>query len=137
MLQQEYRDDAIKIYLTGFIKLMGEMENYPVRSQIRSFIIAFIVVTPRLWDRCARPSSPLSMIPNFTPIFVGLGIMPSQHPARPRHHMIGSIALGLVVDDTVHFGEVSSKDGIRSFYRVRNYETVLEAGARLPSQASS
>ena len=130
-LQEEYQDDAVKIHLTGFIKLMGEMEDYLVRSQIRSFIIAFIVVTLMLWGLLRSVKLALfSMIPNFTPIFVGLGIMPLLNiPLDPGTTMIGSIALGLVVDDTVHFlvrfrRKMVSGRSIESGI----YETVLEAG---------
>ena len=71
-----------------------------------------------------------SMIPNFTPIFVGLGIMPLLNiPLDPGTTMIGSIALGLVVDDTVHFlvrfrRKMASGRSIESGI----HETVLEAG---------
>ena len=130
-LQEEYRDDAIKIYLTGFIKLMGEMENYLVRSQIRSFIIAFIVVTLMLWGLLRSVKLALfSMIPNFTPIFIGLGIMPLLNiPLDPGTTMIGSIALGLVVDDTVHF-LVRFRRKMQSGRSIESgiHETVLEAG---------
>jgi hypothetical protein len=44
------------------------------------------------------------MIPNFIPVFVGLAIMSALGiPLDPGTVMIGAIALGLVVDDTVHF----------------------------------
>ena len=104
-LAEGYQREDLKVHLTGFIKLMGEMEAYLIQSQVRSFLIAFVVVTLMLGFLLRAGKLALfSMIPNFTPIIVGLGLMPSLNiPLDPGTVMIGSIALGLVVDDTVHF----------------------------------
>ena len=46
----------------------------------------------------------LSMIPNLTPIILGLLIMYVAHiPLDMFTLLIGSIAIGLAVDDTIHF----------------------------------
>lgn len=45
-----------------------------------------------------------SMIPNFLPILMGLGLMGALDlPLDMMSMLVGSIALGLAVDDTVHF----------------------------------
>jgi len=45
-----------------------------------------------------------SMIPNFLPILVGLGVMGAlDFPLDAMSILVGSIAIGLAVDDTVHF----------------------------------
>jgi len=44
------------------------------------------------------------MIPNFLPILMGLGLMGALNlPLDMMSMLAGTIALGLVVDDTVHF----------------------------------
>jgi hypothetical protein len=44
------------------------------------------------------------MIPNFLPILMGLGLMGALDlPLDMMSMLVGSIALGLAVDDTVHF----------------------------------
>ena len=44
------------------------------------------------------------MIPNFLPILVGLGVMGMLGlPLDAMSILVGSIAIGLAVDDTVHF----------------------------------
>ncbi len=44
------------------------------------------------------------MIPNLTPIVITLGVMPLLNiPLDAFTLLIGSIALGLAVDDTIHF----------------------------------
>jgi len=46
----------------------------------------------------------ISMIPNLTPIILGLFIMYIDHiPLDMFTLLIGSIAIGLAVDDTIHF----------------------------------
>ena len=45
-----------------------------------------------------------SLIPSFLPILIGLGLMGTLDlPLDMMSMLVGSIALGLAVDDTVHF----------------------------------
>ena len=104
-IQEQYNSKDLTVQLTGFIVLMAKMETYLLDSQIRSLICAFTVITLmmlillRSW-RLAL----FSMIPNIIPIFMGLSFMTSiDIDLDPGTVMIGSIVMGLVVDDTVHF----------------------------------
>ncbi|MBZ0273533.1 MMPL family transporter [bacterium] len=104
-LLTKYNDDELKIVSTGFLKLMGDMEHYVLQSQIESFSIAFVVITAMmgLLLRSAKLGL-FSMIPNLSPILLGLAFMGiAGIELDPGTVMIGSICLGLVVDDTVHF----------------------------------
>lgn len=104
-LAEDFADADLQVSATGYIKLMSDMEAYLLRSQIRSFFLAFciIVVIIGLLLRSARLAL-FSMIPNFIPIAIGIGFMSTVGiPLDPGTVMIGSIALGLVVDDTIHF----------------------------------
>jgi len=95
----------LKVTPTGFIKLMGDMEHYLFRSQVRSLLSAFVAITLMMFVllRSLRLGA-FSMIPNLVPILLGLSFMAVAGIALdPGTVMIGSIALGLVVDDTVHF----------------------------------
>ena len=95
----------LKVEGTGFVKLMDDMRNYLIRSQVTSVILAFAAITLLL---CALFRSwklaLFSMIPNVGPIVMGLALM-SVLDIRldPGTVMIATIALGLVVDDTCHF----------------------------------
>ncbi|MBT6178329.1 MAG: MMPL family transporter [Deltaproteobacteria bacterium] len=104
-LKTKFVNEDVKISLTGFIKLMSSMEQYLLKSQLKSFLVAFIIITLMLWALLRSFKLALfSMIPNFTPICVGLGVMSALNiPLDPGTVMIGGLALGLVVDDTVHF----------------------------------
>jgi uncharacterized protein len=104
-LARDFSTPELRVEATGFLKLMGQMENYILRSQIGSFAIAFSSITAMmiLLLRSVRLGL-FSMIPNLAPIAIGLGLMGWVGiPLDPGTVMIASIALGLVVDDTVHF----------------------------------
>lgn len=104
-LAREFNDPGLRMSVTGFIKLMHDMERYLVSSQIKSFAAAFAVVSIMmiLLLRSVRLGL-FALIPNITPIVLGLAIMGlAGIPLDPGTVMIGSIAMGLVVDDTVHF----------------------------------
>jgi predicted RND superfamily exporter protein len=104
-LKTDFANENVKLSLTGFIKLMSSMEQYLLKSQLKSFLVAFIIITLMLWALLRSFKLALfSMIPNFAPICIGLGVMSALGiPLDPGTVMIGGLALGLVVDDTVHF----------------------------------
>ena len=129
-------DDHLNVRMTGYVKLMGQMEDYLIESQIKSFAVAFAVITLvmmmllRSWRFAI-----LAMIPNFTPIVIGAGVMSvAGIGLTPGTVMIGAIALGLVVDDSVHFLVGLRRNlGTRSGNDVRDLgealrKTLLETG---------
>ncbi|MBU0505342.1 MAG: MMPL family transporter [bacterium] len=94
-----------KVFFTGFIKLMSDMEGYLLDSQIKSISLALflIICLMGLLFRSIKFSF-MSIIPNVLPILFGLSFMAWMTiDLDPGTVMIGSIALGLVIDDTVHF----------------------------------
>jgi hypothetical protein len=98
-------DGELDLKMTGFVKLMSNMESYLLDSQIFSLTIAFVAITLMLMLLLRSVKLGLfSMIPNILPIALGLSLMGWAGIALdPGTVMIGAIALGLVVDDTVHF----------------------------------
>ena len=104
-LARDFSGPEASVKLTGFVKLMGDMEHYLVRSQIRSMLLAFFVISLMMFILLRSfKLGALAMIPNLIPILLGLGFMTFIGIGLdPGTVMIGSIALGLVVDDTVHF----------------------------------
>jgi predicted RND superfamily exporter protein len=90
---------------TGLVRLLNQMERYLLASQIKSFVVAFIVVgfcilvMLRSWKLGL-----LALIPNFLPLLCIIGLMPVLGIALDVGTvMIASVALGLIVDDTIHF----------------------------------
>jgi len=72
----------------------------------------------------------LAMIPNLLPIAIGLGAMTLiDIPLNPATVMIAAVALGIVVDDTVHLMTAFER-GVRSTGKVRAAikSTLLEVG---------
>ncbi len=104
-VEREYNDEDIQVTVTGFIKLMFDMERYLISSQVKSFTAAFVVISLMMIILLRSVKLGLfALIPNLLPIFTGMAFMGFLNiNLDPGTVMIGSIALGLVVDDTVHF----------------------------------
>ncbi len=103
-IEAEFAGPELDLVATGFVKLMSEMEQYIVSSQIRSFSAAFILVALVMFLvlRSFRLGM-VSLVPNLAPVLLGLGVMSIVGiPLDPATVMVASITLGLVVDDTVH-----------------------------------
>lgn len=103
-LAEDFPDGDLSIEPTGFVKLMADMEDYLVESQIRTFSLAFAVITLMMifMLRSLRLGL-MAMVPNLSPLLAGLGLMGwTGIPLDAGTVMVASIAMGLVVDDTVH-----------------------------------
>ncbi|MEM7586374.1 MAG: MMPL family transporter [Acidobacteriota bacterium] len=90
---------------TGIVPLLVEMQDRLLESQIRSIALAFLLIGPviALLLRSVRYAA-LSLAPNLTPILLALGTMAWLDIALdPATVMIAGIALGIGVDDTIHF----------------------------------
>ncbi len=101
-------DDAFpadyKISITGMASLMGKTFPIALESMARSYVIAFAVVSMIMILLAGRVFlGLLSMVPNVLPILVILGVMAIlEIPLNLAALLLGSIAIGIVVDDTVH-----------------------------------
>lgn len=93
------------INITGDQALQVDAIPKALRSMVNSYIIAAIVITFLLMFMAGNWKLGLfCMIPNVLPILVLLGTMGYfSIPIDLTSIMIGSIALGVVVDDTLHF----------------------------------
>lgn len=96
---------SAKVIPTGMIYLINQMERYLLSSQIKSFLLAFLVVNiTMVFLLRSFKLGILAMIPNILPIFFTWSLMPMLDiPLDVGTVMIASVALGLVVDDTIHF----------------------------------
>lgn len=103
-VKEEFPGPELQLEPTGFVKLMSEMEQYIVTSQIRSFSLAFLLVALVMFVVLRSFELGLiSLIPNLAPVVLGLGVMSlAGIPLDPGTVMVASISLGLVVDDTIH-----------------------------------
>ncbi len=93
------------VELTGLMMLYKNMGDYIITSQIRSFLVALVVITltMALAFRSWRVGL-LSMIPNVWPIAFTLGFMGWIGLRLDMvNAMVAAVAIGIAVDDTIHF----------------------------------
>jgi len=96
---------GIEVELTGIGALWLELLDYIVRSQIESFLYAFALIGAMMCFifRSFRTGL-LSMVPNVWPILLTLGGMGWLGiPLDYNKIMIATVAMGIAVDDTIHF----------------------------------
>ncbi len=113
-----YKDyiDKIKVYLkrqfasetvtlTGHMALFVGITKLFITSMAKSYIIALVIITILMIIMIGRVRVGLmSMIANVIPVVLVFGIMGfAGIPLDMATILIGSIVLGLVVDDTIHF----------------------------------
>ncbi len=99
-----FKDGSILV-TTGLVALLAEAINAAIMSMVKSYTVAFIAITLMMVLVIGEIKKGLiSMIPNVLPILIVMGLMGFLDvPMDINSLMIGSIAIGLVVDDTVHF----------------------------------
>lgn len=97
--------DMATVTVTGMAALMARTISAALDSMTKSYVLAFGIITVMMILLVGQLKTGLvSMIPNIFPIVYTLGIMGALDvPLDMTSLMIASIAMGLVVDDTVHF----------------------------------
>ncbi|MGD2269521.1 MAG: MMPL family transporter [Desulfobacterales bacterium] len=97
--------DKAAFHTTGLMALLARAITAAIYSMARSYVIAFVAITILMILLMGDLKMGLiSMIPNVLPVLITMGIMGwTNTPVDINSLMIGSIALGVVVDDTVHF----------------------------------
>ena len=111
-LKKNIINDYVKIFetenglkVTGSTLLALKMNRYLIASLLNSFIVAFIVIfiSMNILFRSLKLSL-VSIIPNVIPLlFAGAVMGFFGIELRPATAMTFSIALGIAVDDTIHF----------------------------------
>jgi hypothetical protein len=96
---------SAQVEVTGLIRLFTQSIFLLMRSMVTSYSVAIAVITILMILLLGRLSlGLLSMVPNLLPIVITLGFMGwADIPLDAFTLLIGSIALGLAVDDTIHF----------------------------------
>ena len=91
--------------VTGTMALIGRSVGATSESLIRTYTLALAVITPLMMLLIGSLRAGLvSMAPNLLPILLTLGTMPYLDTPLDIFTMtLGCIAIGLAVDDTLHF----------------------------------
>ncbi len=102
---EEKLGPGVEVWSTGFLAMMGSTIDAVISSMTRSYILAVLIITPLMILLIGSLRMGLvSMIPNLVPILITLGIMGWTGIIIDAFTlMIGGIALGLAVDDTIHY----------------------------------
>jgi hypothetical protein len=97
--------DHAGVTVTGLSAIMNRTMNAVVRSLSRSYVLALLLITPLMMLLIGSLRRGLvSMVPNLLPILLTLGFMGwTGIPLDIFTLLIGCIAIGLAVDDTIHF----------------------------------
>lgn len=92
---------------TGVVDLLVDLQDRIVRGQVRSLGIALaVMVTILSLILRSLPWILASLPPNLLPVLAAFGAMGHFGiPLDPATAMIASVALGIAVDDTIHFLE--------------------------------
>ena len=93
------------ITLTGHMVIFARIIKLFISSMVKSYSIAFVVITLLMILMIGRIGLGLmSMVANIVPIICIFGIMGyTKIPIDLGTVLLGSIILGIVVDDTIHF----------------------------------
>lgn len=104
ILNRVFPED-VHVEITGMTSLLSRTITATLTSMTESYFIAFAVITIMMIFLIGDVKLGLaSMFPNLLPIIMATGFM--GYVAIPLDMctiMVGSIAIGLVVDDTLHF----------------------------------
>jgi len=93
------------IHTTGMVPLLARTIAAAMHSTVTSYLTAVVVITILMMILIGSVKlGLLSMIPNLAPILFTIGFMGlTDIPMDMFTMLIGSIAIGIVVDDTIHF----------------------------------
>ena len=94
-----------QVTVTGMITLFTHTADAAIHSMARSYVIAaFVISFMMILLLNSIRLGLIAMIPNLFPIVVAMGMMGLlKFPLDLSSILVGSIAIGLSVDDTIHF----------------------------------
>lgn len=98
-------NDTVRATFTGIMPLIETVQEMILRDLIRSFGTALLLITlvMILVVRSLRTAL-IAMIPNMFPVVAAFGVMGwLKIPVDIGSLMTASVALGIAVDDTIHF----------------------------------
>ncbi len=125
---------GVEIGVTGFIAVVATTIESLIRSMTKSYILALLIITPLMMLLIGSFRIGLvSMIPNLSPIIITLGIMGWTGIILDAFTlMIGGIAIGLAVDDTIHYMHNFRRGYLRTGnVREASKETLITTGRAL------
>ena len=129
-----FNNDNIKI--TGSTLLALKMNKYLIKSLLSSFLIAFIIIfISIIFLFKSFKLSLIAILPNLLPLlFAGCIMAIFGIELRPATAMTFSIALGIAVDDTIHFlSSFKAEFDIQQSHQKAISTTILTTGRAIIS----
>ena len=104
-IENKIEDQNLDIRITGKTFLVNKLVKNIVDSQVKSLLLAFIIIFGILFIVFKSfKLGLLSLIPNSLPILFNLGLMGMIGiPLNTATAIISAVAIGIAVDDTIHF----------------------------------
>ncbi len=101
---QRIMGDEAEVVITGLMPMVTRAVLAVIRTLTKSYALAFLMITPLMMLLIGSFRAGLvSMVPNLAPIIITLGLMGwCGFPMDIFTLLIGCIAIGLAVDDTIH-----------------------------------
>ena len=98
-------DSGVKVAVTGVVSINSDIINAMMISLAIGYSTGFILIAVLMILAIGDVRlGLLAMIPNMLPIIIALGIMGFLNIPLNTYNLIGgSIAIGIAVDDTIHF----------------------------------
>jgi uncharacterized protein len=104
-LFRQHLDGLADVTVTGAMALEAQAIPYALETMAQGYVVAFVVISVMMIAFLGGLRIGLvAMVPNLLPILAVMGLMGlAGVPLDQTTIVIGSIGLGLVVDDTIHF----------------------------------
>ncbi len=116
-LKEKFRErlgEEIGISFTGIVALLSRTMQMVVTSMAKTYLVAFgIIAVLMILVMGEVRAGLIAMIPNLAPIFITVGLMGwTGISFNIATILLGCIAIGIAVDDTIHFMQ-----SFRRYYR--------------------
>jgi hypothetical protein len=104
--------EDVDVSVTGGAVLSGRAVDLLLGSMARSYLLALAIITPLMILLLGNVRRGLlAMIPNLIPIWLTLGVAGFLDiPLNMSTMLVGSIIIGIAVDDTIHFMHQFDRD---------------------------
>ena len=124
--------DGVTAEITGAVPILVRVQAMLLRTQIETFSVSMFVVTALLVVafRSAKLAL-LSLVPNVLPILLTLGTMGWLGvPLDVATVTVASVAMGLVVDDTIHLLERYARTAREGMTQIARIDEVFRTTGR-------
>jgi hypothetical protein len=121
-----------EVTLTGSVAMIARTASASSESLIRSYSLALLLITPIMMLMIGSLRAGLvSMVPNLIPILTALALMVVVGIELDLFTILGAcIAIGLAVDDSIHFISGFRRHFARTGDAVRSVELTMESTGR-------